>query len=201
MSESDTTSDTSKTHYSIAEAARLKGVHPNTVRKYIRQGRIKADMVHGPYGVEYAIPETELDSLGVPVIDTSQGLTLTESGSLPRYLDTLTQVFQTALAELQASHEQALTAKDETITLLTTRLHDLEQQVKLLSAPTWEIPKSDDPTPTCNRCKSDDAPLEADAEIPHLSETANRSAQPENAAHSASYERESRPWWRRWLGW
>ncbi len=74
MSESNTTPATSKTHYSIAEAARLKGVHPNTVRKYIRQGRIKAETIQGPYGVEYAIPEAELDSLGVSVIDTAQGI-------------------------------------------------------------------------------------------------------------------------------
>ena len=175
MSESDTTSDTSKTHYSIAEAARLKGVHPNTVRKYIRQGRIKADMVHGPYGVEYAIPETELDSLGVPVIDTSQGLTLTESGSLPRYLDTLTQVFQAALAELQASHEQALAAKDETITLLTTRVHDLEQQVKLLSAP----------------------PSEPTSQV--ISEVDNHPTAPENGAVRGA-EKPARPWWKFWSG-
>ncbi len=87
-------------------------------------------------------PESVLDSLGVPVIDTAQGLTLTESGSLTRHLDTLTQVFQTALAELQAGHKQALAAKDETIGLLTTRVQDLEQdlekEVRLLKAPSPE---------------------------------------------------------------
>ena len=202
MSESDTTSDTSKTHYSITEAARLKGVHPNTVRKYIRQGRIKADMVHGPYGVEYAIPEAELDSLGVPVIDTSQGLTLTESGSLPRYLDTLTQVFQTALAELQASHEQALAAKDETITLLTTRVQDLEQQVKLLSAPS--------PVPTSNGCQSPDPAPSASGlqqtdtrDRNHGSDlaptsTANHPALEPNGPRIASQSPPRRPWWKFW---
>ncbi len=180
MTESDTTPATSKAHYSIAEAARLKGVHPNTVRKYIRQGRIKAEMIQGPYGVEYAIPETELDSLGVPVIDTAPGSTLTESRSLTRHLDTLTQVFQTALAELQAGHKQALAAKDETIALLTTRVQDLEQEVRLLKAPTPTIVGVPDPAPT---------------------PTSNRSTPDQIGPDSASYERQSRPWWQRWLKW
>jgi len=201
MCESDTTCDTSKTHYSIAEAARLKGVHPNTVRKYIRQGRIRADMIQGPYGVEYAIPETELDSLGVPVIDTAQGLTLTESGSLTRHLDTLTQVFQTALAELQAGHKQALAAKDETIGLLTTRVQDLEKEVRLLKAPS--------PESATESAKFADSGSSA-AEIPNFGNSPanpapaptpnppNHRAASANGQDSGAQCLPRRPWWKFW---
>ena len=181
MRESDTTPATSKTHYSIAEAARLKGVHPNTVRKYIRQGRIKAETIQGPYGVEYAIPEAELDSLGVPVLDTAQGLTLTESGSLTWHLDTLTLVFQSALTELQTSHEQAIAAKDETIALLTTRVQDLEREIRLLNAPAAEsakiadLPNDPVPTPTPRHLAPEQTGPVRGAECPPR-----------------------RPWWRFW---
>ncbi len=45
----------------IAEAATLLGVHPNTVRNRIKSGRIPAETVLTPYGEAFAIPRAHID--------------------------------------------------------------------------------------------------------------------------------------------
>lgn len=47
----------------IREVARRVRLHPATVRRYIKQGRIKAVKVEGKFGEEYRIEEKDLDLL------------------------------------------------------------------------------------------------------------------------------------------
>ena len=42
--------------YTIADAAQAVGVHPQTIRKRIKAGRLQAALVEGPNGPEYRIP-------------------------------------------------------------------------------------------------------------------------------------------------
>jgi len=49
-------------HVTIAEAAKLLGVHPNTVRSRIKGGRIPAETVVTPYGEAYAIPRAYIEA-------------------------------------------------------------------------------------------------------------------------------------------
>jgi len=49
-------------HVTIGEAAALLGVHPNTVRNRIKNGRIPAEKVLTPYGEAFAIPRAHIDT-------------------------------------------------------------------------------------------------------------------------------------------
>ncbi len=68
-------------HVTIGEAAALLGVHPNTVRNRIKNGRIPAEKVLTPYGEAFAIPRAHIDQalhatpyqpLPIPSQDPSQ---------------------------------------------------------------------------------------------------------------------------------
>ena len=75
---------------------------------------------------------------------------------------------------------------------LQARVQDLEQQVKLLSAPTIQVGKSDDPAPTSTIVDTPD---------PAPTSTTNHPAPEQNGPDSASYTRRSRPWWHFWAFW
>jgi excisionase family DNA binding protein len=51
--------------YTIAEAAHLLGVHPNTIRRWLRKGRLPSRMAEGPGGQEHHIPADAVRSLAV----------------------------------------------------------------------------------------------------------------------------------------
>ena len=51
--------------YTIAEAAQVLGVHPNTIRRWLRKGRLRSRMAEGPGGQEHHIPADALRRLAV----------------------------------------------------------------------------------------------------------------------------------------
>jgi excisionase family DNA binding protein len=51
----------------IGQAATLTGLHKNTIRAYIKQGRLAAAVVRGKYGQEYRIDRAELVALAALV--------------------------------------------------------------------------------------------------------------------------------------
>jgi excisionase family DNA binding protein len=76
--------------YTIAEAAQLLGVHPNTIRRWLRKGRLPSRMAEGPGGQEHHIPADAIRSLAArqsaaarPPIDP--GSTATPSGVAPGF--------------------------------------------------------------------------------------------------------------------
>lgn len=51
---------------SIAAAAALSGCHKNTVRRWIKQGRLPATLVKGKYGQEYQVKRDDVLALRAP---------------------------------------------------------------------------------------------------------------------------------------
>jgi excisionase family DNA binding protein len=49
--------------YTIAEAAQVLGVHPNTIRRWLRKGRLPSRMAEGPGGQEHHIPVQNVNAL------------------------------------------------------------------------------------------------------------------------------------------
>lgn len=66
--------------YTIAQAAALLGVHPNTIRRKIRRGLLTATMAEGPGGQEYRIPA---GALGVVTPPSATGHTTGSDQGLP----------------------------------------------------------------------------------------------------------------------
>jgi MerR family copper efflux transcriptional regulator len=103
----------------IAQAARSLGVSTRTVRRFIKSGRLRAEMVAGPFGQEYRIFELPPDLHKAAPID-----------------NTPVQVMD-IVRELQEKN-LALAAQ---LGAATERIRNLESQVKLLKTahqPWWK---------------------------------------------------------------
>jgi len=103
---------------SIREVAHRVKLHPATVRRYIKQGRIKATKVEGKFGEEYRIEERDLDLLRqagqqapaaqmVPARDGRRTVTrLVPAESFEQHLRNFVHV--SVYNELMMKHEQLL---------------------------------------------------------------------------------------------
>ena len=58
---------------SIAAAAALTGRHKNTIRRYIKQGRLPSSLVRGKYGEEYTVERDDLLALLAPEPGAASG--------------------------------------------------------------------------------------------------------------------------------
>ncbi len=117
---------------SIAEAAESLGVSTRTVRRFIKAGKIKADLVDGPFGQEYRIAElpeevrkskAEDNHAIEPVVQTPQ-TSIQSTAATPMSLSDLVRELQEKNLALAAQLGAA-----------TERIRSLEKNVRLLSAP------------------------------------------------------------------
>ena len=106
---------------SIAEAARSLGVSTRTIRRYIKSGKINAELVPGPFGEEYRIIDLPPDLDRVKPLDNPPGQTSVQAP---------VQVMD-MVRELQEKN-LALAAQ---LGAATERIRNLENQVKLLTTP------------------------------------------------------------------
>ena len=101
----------------IAQAAKSLGVSTRTVRRFIKSGKMKADLVTGPFGQEYRITELPQQLRKEKPVDNTPVQTPTQTMDIIR--------------ELQEKN-LALAAQ---LGVATERIRHLENQVKLLTAP------------------------------------------------------------------
>jgi excisionase family DNA binding protein len=118
---------------SIAQAAEKLGVSTRTIRRYIKAGKIKAELISGRFGAEYSIVKLPLELLRKEPeggkLDPSQSTDHVPSQSIGQALD--------IIRELQGKN-LALAAQ---LGAATERVHNLENQVKLLATakiPWWK---------------------------------------------------------------
>jgi MerR family copper efflux transcriptional regulator len=113
----------------IAEAATSLGVSTRTIRRFIKAGKIKADLVPGQYGEEYRIHELppELKGQEAPPDPPVQG----SVNTIPQDGQSSANQPIDLIRELQDKN-LALAAQ---LGAATERIRQLESQVKLLAAP------------------------------------------------------------------
>ena len=101
----------------ISQAARSLGVSSRTVRRFIKSGRLDAELVPGPFGQEYQIFNLP------PELHKPKPVDNTPSQAPTQIMD--------IVRELQEKN-MALAAQ---LGVATERIKNLENRVKLLSAP------------------------------------------------------------------
>lgn len=112
----------------IAQAAKSLGVSSRTVRRFIKSGKIHADLIPGPFGQEYRILELPPELGKTETVDNTPGQTPIQAP---------VQVID-IVRELQ-ERNLALAAQ---LGAATERLRNLEKEVRLLTAgrqkPWWK---------------------------------------------------------------
>jgi excisionase family DNA binding protein len=142
----------------VKEAAAVSGLHPQTLRRYIREGDLPATKVQGTHGPEWRVSREDVESIRrAQDSDSKQG-----DSDLRRALSMLTEVtegirgiedFQRALSpspeELEAERElteqlvAALEAVPDCAALiaerdqLRRRLEEAEEEVTRLKGRSW----------------------------------------------------------------
>ena len=117
----------------ISQAAEKLGVSVRTIRRYIKAGKIKAELVNGRFGEEYRIPQLPPE-LFQPGVETKKQAV--EKPPLRSPDQSIGQALD-IIKELQEKN-LALAAQ---LGVATERARNLEKQVKLLSAakdPWWK---------------------------------------------------------------
>jgi len=117
----------SKQGFTILEAARSLGVSSRTVRRYVKSGKIHAELVLGPFGQEYRILELPVELRKSRPIDNPP---YQSSGQTP------VQVID-IIRELQEKN-LALAAQ---LGAATEHIRNLEKEMRLLTAarrPWWK---------------------------------------------------------------
>jgi len=115
----------------ILQAARSLGVSTRTVRRFIKSGKIQAELVPGPFGQEYRIFELPPDLHKAKPVDNTPGQALGQ---------TLSQTPGQIMDIVRELQERNLTLAAQ-LGAATERVRNLENQVKLLTTarqPWWK---------------------------------------------------------------
>jgi MerR family copper efflux transcriptional regulator len=122
----------------IAQAALEMGVSTRTVRRYIKAGKIQAELVEGPFGEEYRIyqiPNKKTEILQKNTIDNSSGQLPSDSRETGQSQNMIQMMDY--IKELQEKN-LALAAQ---FGAASERVNNLENQIKLLGdgkKPWWQ---------------------------------------------------------------
>jgi excisionase family DNA binding protein len=123
--------------YTIKEAAEKLGVSEATVRRRIKKGEMRVEMQDSPYGQQYMIPETE--------VNTTQVINNVVRVDRPIPLEKLVASFQQALE----AHDQNLAQRMEDMTrgksdamekeieLMRNEMKLLRESMERTSRPWW----------------------------------------------------------------
>ncbi|QNT75312.1 MerR family DNA-binding transcriptional regulator [Dehalogenimonas etheniformans] len=107
-------------NFTIAQAAEKLGVSTRTIRRYIKAGKLRADLVNGPFGEEYRIRELPED---LKKLEPAEPWTALEKR------DPLAGASQDAMAVLRDLQEKNLALAAQ-LGAATERIRQLESQLK-----------------------------------------------------------------------
>jgi excisionase family DNA binding protein len=120
--------------FTITQAAAKLGVSTRTVRRYIKAGKLRADLVNGPFGEEYRIRELPDDLKKLEAVDHSGQAALDNHNPFAGVGADARAVFR----ELEEKN-LALAAQ---LGAATERIRQLEGQLKMLSLTDGKPPKT-----------------------------------------------------------
>jgi len=123
----------------IAEAAEALGLSQRTIRRHIKSGKIRAELMPGQYGDEYRINGLEETTAAEPVVD--KALDKTPASAMDKALDkTPASAMDKALDMVKALQQEKAELYAQ-VAYWQARSQHLEEQVKLLveaKRPWWQ---------------------------------------------------------------
>lgn len=111
----------------ISQAAKKLGVSTRTIRRYIKSGKIQAEIVNGQFGEEYHIPELPPELYQAKTEEKPPSPEQTSDQSSGQSLVQAVDIIR----ELQEKN-MALAVQ---LGIASERIRNLEDKVKLLTAP------------------------------------------------------------------
>ncbi len=131
----------SRQNLTIAQAARSLGVSSRTVRRFIKSGKVNAELVPGPFGEEYRILELPADLHKPKPVDNTPGQPPIQTLSQPSVQTPIQSPIQSMDTIIRELHERNLTLAAQ-LGAATERIRNLENQVRLLTTtkrqPWWK---------------------------------------------------------------
>jgi excisionase family DNA binding protein len=121
-------------NFTIAQAAAKLGVSTRTIRRYIKAGRLRAELVNGPFGEEYRIHELPDDLKKLEAVD-NPGQTALDNH------DPFAGLSPDAMAVFRDLQEKNM-AMAAQLGAATERIRQLENQLKVKSLTDGRPPKS-----------------------------------------------------------
>jgi excisionase family DNA binding protein len=118
--------------YTITQAADKLGVSTRTIRRYIKAGKLRADLVNGPFGEEYRIRELPEDLKKLERIELST--------ALDKH-DPFAGASQDTLGVLRDLQEKNMALAAQ-LGAATERIRQLEGQLKTLTITDGQPPKT-----------------------------------------------------------
>jgi DNA-binding transcriptional MerR regulator len=107
----------------VAVAARL-GVSPRTARRWIREGKIHAELREGPSGLEYHVPETQIETAAA-IRDA-----MPADASLGEYVDEREGNVISLLEDLRDRLEAATEGKVSLEERLRQEMREIQEQLE-----------------------------------------------------------------------
>lgn len=115
--------------YTIAQAAELLGVHPNTVRNHIKSGKVRADKVLTNRGPTYLISQGELEKISAPRGAGAMPGPAAGVEEPPRQL-----VARQGLQEMEIVIKQIVEPLTSHLSQVTSQLREADQKIGRLEA-------------------------------------------------------------------
>ena len=129
----------------LAEAAAQLGVHEKTLRRWIRNQKIPAMLIPGPYGPEYRIPTSAITTAN-QVIDVVKVERPTDPQTLALAVARAMDEHQRSLLSTLAEQGAELSRVREELALMRTELTDRTQEL-LTALKSQTAPASPGPAP------------------------------------------------------
>ena len=122
--------------FNINEAAKKLNVSTRTIRRYIKAGKLKAELVKGSFGDEYRILELP------PQLDPNLDLAGSDDTEHDKAVSKTTASFASESFDLIRELQEKNLALAAQLGAAAERIRNLESQVKLLAPPPVEKPAS-----------------------------------------------------------